>query len=256
MRRAIPILALVVGFTCVAAQATITTTISYVGTYTIGLGAGPVVDVYKVHMHTNVGVLGALVIEIGWSAGEPCYAMGIPVDPNDPNSYDNPFQAWWTSYGKSGNVQRLTGSEDEAAVWLTPPDSSKCYEADTRFLPADIGTWGPAIYNPKEDNDGSIYDGGTEDYFVGVGRLGVAVGLQNYLREIYGADMDVALVGVVRGTTVYLYTGSADSFGITTKERMLVPEPVTLTLLGAGSLCLARRRRIGPASRRKGTVEP
>jgi hypothetical protein len=52
---------------------------------------------------------------------------------------------------------------------------------------------------------------------------------------VYGPTIDVAIIGVIRGTTVYYYNGY---------ERGRVPEPVTGVLLPAGAVMLLRRRRV------------
>jgi hypothetical protein len=243
MNRAFVSLVVVCAFAA-AAPAAITHSITLLGTYTLGIGTTPTIDVYKVGFACDDPnrVIGALVLGVGSVAGDPCYAQGIPVDPNDPNDYDDAFNAAWRVGGKTP-VTMLTPTRDDANTWLTPPDTSKCYETDSSFLPPNIGSsvyWPTSTLSPTETNDASIYYTGNDDYVAGVGWLAVAKAVPVALRT---NAMDAIMVGVIQGDTVYVYTGSADDLGMTTKERFLVPEPATLTLLGLGALCLIRRRR-------------
>jgi hypothetical protein len=237
---------MVLGLLATAAPAVIVHTITYEGTYTVGIGTMPIVDVYKVNFAvvdpSNPGLLlGSFVLEIGQNAGDPVYAQGVPTDPNtDPNTYNNPFQGAWKSGGKTP-ITQLTPTRDDANTWLSPPDASKLYECDSSFLPPGILTWAPAVVNPTEVNNASVYNpAGVDDYVAGVGNLRCAVAVPNENRV---TEMDVLMVGVIRGTTVYCYTGSADELGRTTKERFLIPEPATFGVLAMGAMGLINRRR-------------
>jgi hypothetical protein len=228
MKKTALAVALVLGLVPVAAQATITYTISYLGGYTLGLGSGPTIDVFKFSMDAGEGrVLGALVLDIGTTAGY---------------GGDDPFQAAWVTGGWPGPIVNLTPTQDDADYWLTPPDTSKCYEADTHFLPAGIGTWAPVVVVPDETNDGSIYNAGNNpnDYKAGVGYLSIATGIPVACRT---RTLDVAQVGVIRGEWVYFKSGSVDDLGNVTHENIFFPEPATALLVVAGAIGLLRRRR-------------
>ena len=116
----------------VVAQAAITHSITLVGSYTVGIGTEPNVDVYDVALDAGTGRdLGALVIQVGTLSG-----VG-----------DDPMQSAWRSGGKTP-VVNLTPTADDASYWLTPPDSSKCYETDSHFVPAGIADWAPVVTPP------------------------------------------------------------------------------------------------------------
>jgi hypothetical protein len=233
------------------AQSWIAHTVTYTGSYTVGVGTAPTVDVYKVSFTVtdlrdpNVK-LAALVLEIGANAGDPNYALFLPA-PDPSLRFDNPFQAGWcTRFGKTP-ITYLTPTRDDADTHLTPPDTSQLYETDSSFLPSGIATWAPAAVNPTEVNDGSVYSAGIDDYVAGVGNLRVAVAVPNEWQEVYGSTIDAAMVGCIRGTTVYCYSQSADEYGRVTVERFLIneviPEPVCLSVLALGGLALLRRKR-------------
>jgi hypothetical protein len=242
---------MVLGLLAAAAPAVIVHTVTPMGSFTVGIGSAPIVDVYKITFtvvdpNQDDPSVGSLVLEIGQNAGDPSYAQGIPAP--DPNLvFNNPFQGAFRTGGKVA-VTNLTPTRNDANTWLMPPDASKLYECDSSFLPSGILTWAPAVVNPLEVNDGSVYTPpGVDDYVAGVGNLRLAVAVPNEWRGVYGATIDAAMVGVIRGTTVWCYTGSADSLGATTKERFLVggiiPEPATLSVLAMGVLGLLGRRR-------------
>lgn len=211
----------------VAQAASITHTVTLTGSYTLGLGSGPLVDVYTVRFDAGPGhVVGSIVVQIGLLVGDGGY---------------DPVQSGWVSPGKSGNVMNLTPTAEDAAAWLTPPDSSKCYETDSHFLPAGIGTWEVTIWSPTESNDASIYSAGVNDYFCGKGSMYVAT-------APVGADrvqaLDVVQVGVVHGEYVWFYDySSANELGETTYEKFLIPEPATAGMLALGAMALRRRRK-------------
>jgi hypothetical protein len=216
MGRAILILALVLGFTCVSAQATVTLQFVYVGTYTVGLGSNPIVEVWKIAVDAGEGnTVDSLIAAIGTGAG-----LG----------YDDPFQAAWHTSGKTAQTW-LTPTQEDANAVLLPLDSSKCYECDTRFLPAGIGTWAPAAQNPTESNDASIYGVYDDDYVAGAGSLSVAAAVPMALRTRL---LDVVQIGIIRGTTVA---------GVINGETFVSPDPATVLLLGPGAVMLLRRRR-------------
>lgn len=223
MSRALVSLVVVCAFAAVA-SATITHTVTPVGTYTMGIGSAPVVDVYDVSFDAGEGrTLGALVITVGSDSGEGT----------------DPVQSAWLSGGKTP-VLHLTPSEDDSGYWLVPPDVTKCYETDTRFLPAGIGTWAPVVVVPTEINDGSIYSAGTEDYKAGLGDITVSVAVPVSERE---EEITVIRVGVPLGAHVWCLSKSADDLGVVTTDLFEIPEPATLTVLGLGALALVRRRR-------------
>ena len=226
-----------------SAPAQITHTVTYLSSYTLGLGSRPTIDVYKVSFDAGSGrVLGSFILDVGAKADPD------PNDPNDPNThlpdpnvYQDPFQAGWQYRVGKNWVIGITPTKDDADLWLMPPDTSMCYESDTYFIPAGIGGWAPSVVLPTESNDESIYyPAWPEDYAAGKGTLQVAVAVpvENAVRA-----MDTIHVGVIRGTTVYCKSHSANQQGETTYETFLVPEPGSMSLLGLAALALLRRKR-------------
>jgi hypothetical protein len=201
--------------------------VTLTGSYTLGLGSGPVIDVYTIRFDAGPGhVVGSIVVDIGLMIGDGGY---------------DPVQNGWVAAGKSGSVINLTPTADDAALWLTPPDSSKCYETDSYFIPAGIGTWEVTIYRPTESNDASIYTAGADDYVCGKGSMYVATAP---IGDDRVQALDVAQLGVVHGEYVWFYDhSSANELGETTYEKFLVPEPVTVGMLALGALGLLRCRK-------------
>jgi hypothetical protein len=141
--------------------------------------------------------------------------------------------------------------------YYTPGDGSNIYESDTRLIVdydpnTDPNTWieywlPSPTQTPTETNDKSIYDPGDADSgFLGEGDLSVTAGVP----EAYQVQtMDIALIGIDGTKHVYARSrmaarplaGGSSELDEYTFE--IIPEPVTLTVLGLGALALFRRRR-------------
>lgn len=233
---------MVLGMVVVAAEAQITYQVTQTGSYTVSYGgADTPVNVYKVRYTTNLlygrySMLAALVVDIGTSAG-----LGG----------SDPFQVGWIDRVKVGgkwafpNV--LTPTEEDIDEFFDPNDGTNTYQTDTRFLPAGIDDWTPAVFIPTETNDMSVYNPGDiqYSYTLGRGSLWCAINIPVDLRA---QSMDVATVGVIQGTYVWLKDASYvidpnTGDGAEMWAEILIPEPMTFCLLGLGGLALFRRRR-------------
>lgn len=198
------------------------------GMYTISLG-GTSVQMYAAELRLDAmdgRTIASLDLE-----------FGPVVSPDSPAV----FQAGWLSGGKIP-VVRLTPTSADADYWLLPPDSSKCYEADSHFLP-DVYQGSTLIIPPTETNDGSIYGGKTDDYYAGYGSLWCSVEFPPAARK---RMLLVAVIGVrtwnlEEGVVAAYHYRAVDDLGEVTE--VWVPEPATAPLLAAGACAVARRRR-------------
>ena len=213
-------------------QASITITVKPSGSYTVSVGGtSTLVDTYTLTYDAGQYTLGALIVDVGLPAGK---------------GGSNPFQGAWIALVPPKNVYKtfLTPTKDDADMWLDPSDATHVNVADSHFLPPGIGTWPVAVLVPYEANDKSIYNPGNVngDYVLGTGPLSVAVAVPN---ERKTRVMEVLRVGVIRGHPVWVHDQSADDMGHSVVHQyILIPEPGTLALLGAGAwLWFGKKRR-------------
>jgi hypothetical protein len=159
-----------------------TVTMTYLNTYRITAdGANATVDAYDLSATDSAYPLIAYEFDIGNGNLE-----GIP-------SLDSPFQVWDTS-----GDQTVTKT-DASAILSTSNDT---YQADTHVMT----TLNTVIWD-QETNDASFANG--PDYQIGVGSLDYVTG---DIGGNVGYTMDVANVGIVRGTVVsaQLQTGGTE----------------------------------------------
>jgi hypothetical protein len=131
-------------------------------------------------------------------------------------------------------TQKLTVSDDTAGTYLSTDDNT--YYADTHYMTdTDTSAW-----NAETNN--ACYSAGTtrNSYDIGVGYLDFA-GL-DYVWDATSDTMDIANVGIVRGTSVTADLLCANIVGDDSdflsytfpSSPPAVPEPSSLLLMAAG----------------------
>jgi MYXO-CTERM domain-containing protein len=219
----------------VANAAYVTPSVSFLSTQIVDYNdTSTTVDVYTITVTADdpEGHVGALLLCVGDTSDANFTVF-------DPGIGDNPFQAW--GVGSKTTTLYKTATEEDAygnlyGMEIIEGDTE--YYADTHLLTG-VGDWTPSTAGPDEMNDKSIAGPVKYEYVFGQGMMWFqsAVPVVNWANSI-----DVAQVGVIRGTDVYLRDMSSDGVG-SDDTTMLIPEPATLTLLGLGALTLIRRRR-------------
>jgi hypothetical protein len=165
-------------------QADFTVTTTYLATYHItAQGANVVVDAYDVSAACSDQNVSAYLFDIG--SGN---LNGTP-------SVNSPFQVWALG-GSRGTVQK-TVDENTAGIFLSTTDGT--YGADTHIV-TDLDS----AASDTETNNACYADG------TAVGTYQIGVGSLDYWGSDYAADansphIDLANVGIVRGTTVSAY---------------------------------------------------
>jgi len=231
----------VLGLFAVAAPAAITVEVSHVGDYTVVYDTLTVdVNVYDVILHGHNAKIDAIDFLVG-------------LDPNSQNTKGvDPFNYGWMRREKIGGVWKWTthNAPTEDDEMMAPGDGTYVYESDTRFLPAGIGSWSPAVSLPAEGINKDLYDEGNVDYGLFAG--------QTWLAAIVGVpvseqawDITIARVGILATSDPknnedpcdWVYARDRSSDGTSHDSIFPIPEPATLMILGLGALGLIRRRR-------------
>jgi hypothetical protein len=161
-----------------------TLTVNYLATYQItAQGTNVTVDTYDVSATCGDQNILGYCVDIGTGN-----LYGTP-------SIDSPFQVW-ALMGQKPSVENTVG-DDTASNYLSTADNT--YYADTHIMTVlDTSAW-----NTETNN--ACYANGTTTgtYKIGVGSLDYEA--NNWQWDAQSKTMDMANVGIVRGTTVSAY---------------------------------------------------
>jgi len=218
-------------------------TLTFEGSY-IPEGLTTQIDVYTLAVWNTKPdtVIGSIDLCVGNTNiyGNPLfpniYGMGTGIG-------HDPFQAWvWN--GTSGTVTATS----EAAAGLGT--GTNAYKADSHLLVA--GMWEVTLLR-HEGNDGSLWDGSSNPMY-GLGSIGLIAAVPVAERGNY---IELMQIGIASRTIAYGHLGLWDNLGNVLLEKyymggdtfsvggapIIVPEPATIALLGAGALAARWRRR-------------
>jgi len=201
---------MVVGLVAAAANATVTYTLTPVGSVAVQNGAATV-NVWELSFTSDSD----LIAGVDLSMSDPAYQIGAPANP--------PFQP--SPY--------LTPTMTEAGA-LTP---ASLIPGDTHFL-LQSADFAPAITAPTETNDFSF--GPQPTWSEGLGTITVSSGLA---LGVQAQTVDLLSVALLPGSTTTVFAAVGEKSGAEYEFQIFIPEPATMTMLGLGSLAMFLRRR-------------
>jgi len=200
----------VVGLVAAAANATVTHTLTPVGSVAVQNG-GASVNVWEVSFTSDVDLVAGVVL----SLSDPAYQIGAPPSPP---LMPNPF---------------LTPTMTEAAS-LSP---ASLIPGDTHFL-LQSADFVPAIAPPTETNDFSF--GAQPTWSEGLGMLSVESGLA---LSAQADTVNLLSVALLPGQTTTVDALIGEKGGLEYQFYIFIPEPATMTMLGVGAVVMFLRRR-------------
>ena len=198
----------VVGLVAAAANATVTYTLTLVGSVAVQNG-DETVNVWEVSFTSDSVPIAGL----GLSMSDPAYQIGVPASFPSP-----PF---------------LTPTMAEAGL-ITP---ASLIPGDTHFL-LQTTDFSPAIAPPTETND--FIFGPQPTWSEGLGVLSVESGLALSAQALTVNMLSVALLP---GDTTWVFAEVGDTAGDSDTFEIFIPEPATMTMLGVGAVAMFLRRR-------------
>ncbi len=203
------IVAVVVGLVAVAANATVTYTVTPVGSVAVQNG-GATVNVWEVSFSSDDSLVAGIIL----SMSDPAYQIGAPGSP--------PFGDFLTP--------TMTG-----AGMLTP---AALIPGDTHFL-LQSADFAPAIASPAETNDFSF--GAQPTWSEGLGVLSVESGLS---LSAQAQTVNMLSVALLPGQTTWVSALVGEKDGTESPQfNIFIPEPATMTMLGVGAVAMFLRRR-------------